>query len=99
MQDVRGRLLSAQSSVQQMRKQLSETDSAKRDAEQRTQAVQRERDTAQREREAVQKEKERLRQERDALARFAVQPFVTILKKLKKHPLPCQALTSPFALL
>lgn len=70
LQDVRGRLLSAQSSVQQMRKQLSESDSTKRDAEQRSQAVQRERDAALRERESLQKEKERLRQERDSLARF-----------------------------
>lgn len=65
-----------------MRKQLLETDSAKRDAEQRSQAVQRERDAAQREREGVQKEKERLRQERDTLARFTVQPFVAILKQI-----------------
>lgn len=70
MQDARGRLLSAQSSVQQLRKQLLEADLAKRDVEQRNQAVQRERDAAQREKEAMQKEKERLKQERDTLARF-----------------------------
>lgn len=70
MQDVRGRLLSAQSSIQQLRKQLSETDLAKRDAEQRNQALQREKDAAQRERETTQKEKDRLKQERDTLARF-----------------------------
>ena len=69
LQDVRGRLLSAQLSLQQLRKQLSETDLAKRDAEQRNQALQREKDTAQREKETTQREKERLRQERDTLAR------------------------------
>ncbi len=71
LQDVRGRLLSAQSSVQQLRKQLSETDLAKRDAEQRNQALQRERDAALRERETSQREKDRVKQERDTLARFA----------------------------
>lgn len=70
LQDVRGRLLSAQSSIQQLRKQLSEADLAKRDAEQRNQALQRERDAAQREKETTQKEKDRLKQERDTLARF-----------------------------
>lgn len=70
LQDVRGRLLSAQSLVHQLRKQLSETDLAKKDAEQRNQALQRERDAAQRERETTQREKERLKQERDTLARF-----------------------------
>lgn len=70
LQDVRGRLLSAQSSLQQLRKQLSETDLAKRDADQRNQALQRERDAAQRERETAQREKDRLKQERDTLARF-----------------------------
>lgn len=70
LQDARGRLLSAQSSVQQLRKQLLEADLVKRDTEQRNQAVQRERDAAQREKEAIQKEKERLKQERDMLARF-----------------------------
>lgn len=70
LQDVRGRLLSAQSSVQQLRKQLSETDLAKRDSEQRNQALQRERDAAQREKETTQREKDRLKQERDTLARF-----------------------------
>lgn len=70
LQDVRGRLLSTQSSMQQMRKQLSETDLAKRDAEQRNQALQRERDAAQREKETTQREKDRLKQERDTLARF-----------------------------
>lgn len=70
LQDVRGRLISAQSSMQQLRKQLSETDLAKRDAEQRNQALQRERDAVQRERETTQRERERLKQERDTLARF-----------------------------
>ena len=71
LQDVRGRLLSAQSSIQQLRKQLSESDLAKKDAEQRNQALQRERDAAQREKETTQREKDRLKQERDTLARFA----------------------------
>ena len=71
LQDVRGRLLSAQSSLQQLRKQLSETDLAKKDAEQRNQSLQRERDAAQRERETTQREKDRLKQERDTLARCA----------------------------
>lgn len=70
MQDVRGRLISSQSSIQQLRKQLSETDLAKRDVEQRIQVLQRERDAAQREKETALKEKERLKQERDTLARF-----------------------------
>lgn len=68
-QDVRGRLLSAQSSVQQFRKQLSDSDSCKRDAEQRNQALQRDKDAALRERETAQREKDRLKQERDKLAR------------------------------
>lgn len=71
LQDVRGRLLSTQSSLQQLRKQLSETDLTKRDAEQRNQVLQRERDAAQREKETMQKEKDRFKQERDTLARFA----------------------------
>lgn len=83
-QDVRGRLLSAQSAVQQLRKQLSEADSAKRDSEQRNQHLQRERDAAQREREITQRDKDRLKQERDTLARFADTdisiyiPFITL---------------------
>ncbi|MED6270511.1 hypothetical protein CHARACLAT_011138, partial [Characodon lateralis] len=68
LQDVRGRLLSAQSSVQQLRKQLSECDLARRDSEQRNQVLQRERDAAQRERETTQKEKDHLKQDRDLLA-------------------------------
>uniref|UniRef100_A0A3P9BZZ5 Ciliary rootlet coiled-coil, rootletin n=1 Tax=Maylandia zebra TaxID=106582 RepID=A0A3P9BZZ5_9CICH len=68
LQDVRSRLLSAQSSVQQLRKQLSESESAKRDAEQRSQTLQRERDAAQREREAALRERDRVKQERDTLA-------------------------------
>ena len=43
---------------------------AKRDSEQRNQALQREKDAAQRERETAQREKDRLKQERDTLARF-----------------------------
>lgn len=69
LQDVRGRLLSAQSSLQQLRKQLSEADLAKRDAEQRNQVLQREKETAEREREATQREKDRLKQDRDTLTR------------------------------
>ncbi|CAG06853.1 unnamed protein product, partial [Tetraodon nigroviridis] len=67
-QDARGRLIASQSSVQQLRKQLSEADVARRDTEQRSQSLQRERDAAQREKEAALKEKERLKQERDGLA-------------------------------
>lgn len=70
LQDARGRLLSAQSSIQHLRKQLSETELAKRDAEQRNQTLQRERDAAQRDKETTQKEKERLKQEKESLARF-----------------------------
>lgn len=57
--------------MQQLRKQLSESESAKRDAEQRSQTLQRERDAAQREREAALRERDRVKQERDTLARFA----------------------------
>lgn len=57
--------------MQQLRKQLSESESAKRDAEQRSQTLQRERDAAQREREAALRERDRVKQERDMLARFA----------------------------
>lgn len=71
LQDVRGRLISSQSSIQQLRKQLSETDLAKRETEQQSQSLQRERDAAQREKEATLKERERLKQERDGLARSA----------------------------
>lgn len=70
LQDIRGRLLSAQSSLQQLKKQLVESESAKRDVEQQNQALKRERETSQRERETVQREKDRLKQERDTLARF-----------------------------
>lgn len=71
LQDVRGRLLSSQSSIQQLRKQLSESDLAKREAEQRIQSLQRERDAAQRDKETTLKEKERLKEDRDVLARSA----------------------------
>lgn len=74
LQDARGRLISSQSSIQQLRKQLSETDLAKRETDQRNQSLQRERDAAQREKEATLKEKERLKQERDGLARSADAP-------------------------
>lgn len=69
-QDIRGRLLSAQTSLQQLKKQLAESESAKKEAEQQTQALRSERDAAQRERDTTQREKERVKQERDALARF-----------------------------
>lgn len=71
-QDARGRLLSAQSSIQQLRKQLAEADSARREADQRHLTLQRERDAAQRDKETTQREKDRLRLERDTLARFRI---------------------------
>lgn len=69
LQDARGRLIASQTSVQQLRKQLSEAELAKRETEERNQSLQRERDAARREREATLKERERLKQERDRLAR------------------------------
>lgn len=69
VQEIRGRLLSAQSSVQQLRRQQGEAESGKRDAELRVQALQGERDDAHREREVAQRERERIRQERATLIR------------------------------
>lgn len=69
LQELKGRLLSAQSSVQQLRKQQGEVESCRREAELRLQTVQGERDDAQRERETAARERDRLRQERDKLCR------------------------------
>lgn len=58
--------------MQQLRKQLSESDLTKRDTERRNQTLQREKEAAQREQEAARKEKERLKQERDMLVRSVI---------------------------
>ena len=68
-QEARGRLSSAQASVQQLRRQLADTESARKELELRSQALQGERDAAHRERETGQRERDRLKLERDALAR------------------------------
>lgn len=85
LQDARGRLIASQSSIEQLRKQLAESDLAKRETEQRNQSLQRERDAAQREKEATLKEKERLKQERDGLARSADTP-PPVVAVGKHHP-------------
>lgn len=69
LQDIKGRLQSAQSSVQQLRKQQGEVESGRREADLRLQAVQSERDDTQRDRETAVRERDRLRQERDKLCR------------------------------
>uniref|UniRef100_A0A8C8DBX3 Rootletin-like coiled-coil domain-containing protein n=1 Tax=Oncorhynchus tshawytscha TaxID=74940 RepID=A0A8C8DBX3_ONCTS len=70
LQEVRGRLSSAQSSVQLLRRQLAEAESAKREAEQRSQTLHGERDGLQREKDTTQRERDRLKQDRDTLARY-----------------------------
>ena len=69
-QEARGRLSSAQASVQQLRRQLADAELGRKDLELRNQALQGERDAAQRERETGQRERDRLKLERDALARY-----------------------------
>uniref|UniRef100_A0A8C7KRB4 Rootletin-like n=1 Tax=Oncorhynchus kisutch TaxID=8019 RepID=A0A8C7KRB4_ONCKI len=66
-QEFRGRLSSAQSSVQLLRRQLAEAESAKREAEQRSQTLHGERDGVQREKDTTQRERDRLKQDRDTL--------------------------------
>ncbi|KAG7251528.1 hypothetical protein CRUP_014964, partial [Coryphaenoides rupestris] len=68
LQEARGRLSSAQASVQQLRRQLADGESCRKDLELRNQALLGERDAAQRERETMQRERDRLRLERDTLA-------------------------------
>ncbi|KAG7251989.1 hypothetical protein CRUP_000017 [Coryphaenoides rupestris] len=68
LHEARGRLSSAQASVQQLRRQLADGESCRKDLELRNQALLGERDAAQRERETMQRERDRLRLERDTLA-------------------------------
>ena len=69
-QEVRGCLSSAHSSLQTLRRQLAEAESAKREAEQRSRTLQGERDGFQIEKDTTQRERERLKQDRDTLARY-----------------------------
>lgn len=63
---------STQTSLQQLRRQQTQADSARKEAELRLQAMQVERDNSQRERDTALRERDRLRQDRDQLSRWCV---------------------------
>ncbi|TTV75068.1 Rootletin [Bagarius yarrelli] len=93
--EVKGRLQTAQSSIQQLRKQQGEAESGRREAELHLQAMQGERDDAQRERETAVRERDRLRQERDKLLSETecVQQSVQALQtKLQLLQMDCERL-------